>query len=57
MKNVNDVARSLYDGGWRSNDIEDLVDEYELSYEEACDLCLELEVLEVKNSLVRRRRI
>ena len=32
MKNVNDIARSLYDGGWRC--------------EEAYEICSELELLE-----------
>ena len=50
MKNINDVARSLYDGGWRSVDLEDIMDEYELSYEEACDICQELEVLEKEDN-------
>lgn len=46
MKNVNDIARSLYDGGWRCEDLKDIMEEYEYSYEEAYDICQELELLE-----------
>ena len=46
MKNVNDIARSLYDGGWRCEDLNDIMEEYEYSYEEASEICQVLEVLE-----------
>ena len=46
MKNLNDIARSLYDGGWRCEDLKDIMEEYEYSYEEAYEICQELEVLE-----------
>lgn len=32
-------AAALYDGGWRSNDKEELTEEYELTEEEASKLC------------------
>ena len=46
MKNVNDVARSLYDGGWRCEDWRELIDEYDFSYTEIYEICGELELLE-----------
>ena len=46
MKNVNDIARSLYDGGWRCEDLNDIMEEYDCSYEEAYDICSALELLE-----------
>ena len=46
MKNLNDIAKSLYDGGWRCEDLKDIVEEYEYSYEEAYEICSELKFLE-----------
>ena len=46
MKNVNDIARSLYDGGWRCDDLKDLMKEYNFTFEEAYKICIELEFLE-----------
>ena len=39
-------AASLYDGGWRSEDKEALMAEYELTDEEAEEICEELKVYE-----------
>ena len=41
-------AAALFDGGWRSTDKEDLMDEYDLSEEDAEMLCNELEKLEAR---------
>ena len=35
-------AASLYDGGWRTEDRDRLIDEYNLTEEEADDICKEL---------------
>lgn len=37
---------SLYDGGWRSVDIAEMIDEYNLTLEEASDICTQLAELE-----------
>ena len=39
-------AASLYDGGWRAEDRDQLIDEYNLTAEEADDLCRELAEVE-----------
>ncbi len=41
-------AAALFDGGWKSTDKEDLIDEYDLSEEDAERLCNELEKLEAR---------
>ena len=46
MKNLNDIAKSLYDGGWRCEDLKDLMEEYGFTFGQAFDICLELELLE-----------
>ena len=38
MSFISDIARSLYDGGWRCEDLKDIVEEYEI--------CSELKFLE-----------
>lgn len=38
IDDVRSSAAALYDGGWRSDDIEELIEEYELTEEEATDL-------------------
>ena len=43
---ISDSARALFDGGWRCEDFKDIMEEYEYSYEEACEICSELELLE-----------
>ena len=35
-------AASLYDGGWRAEDRDQLIDEYQLTEEEADEICREL---------------
>lgn len=39
-------AAALFDGGWRSDDREQLINEYDLTDEEADKIVLELERLE-----------
>lgn len=48
MTNYNNQysAASLYEGGWRSSDKEELMKEYGLTREEADELVAELEELE-----------
>lgn len=41
-------AASLYDGGWRSEDRDDLIDEYDLTEDEADAICAELSAIEAK---------
>ena len=46
MSFISDIVRSLYDGGWRSEDLEDIMDEYEMTYEDARNICEDLKELE-----------
>lgn len=39
MTDFTSSAAALYDGGWRSEDKEDLIQEYDLTEEEAGTLC------------------
>ena len=39
MKDAWGVAASLFDGGWRAEDREELISEYELTEEEADEIC------------------
>ncbi len=39
-------AAALYDGGWRAEDKADLISEYQLTAEEAEEICEELAELE-----------
>lgn len=39
MKDITLAAAALYDGGWRAEDKEELMSEYELTEEEATQLC------------------
>lgn len=43
---ISDTARALFDGGWRSEDWIELIDEYNFSLEEIYDICSELDLLE-----------
>lgn len=36
-------AQSLIDGGWRPEDYEEIRKEYELTEDEACEICQEME--------------
>lgn len=42
---IEQSARSLFDGGWRADDKEQLIAEYELTEQEANDICEWLEEL------------
>lgn len=46
MKDYLASAASIYDGGWRAEDRDQLIKEYELTGEEADKLCAILEELE-----------
>ena len=46
MKDYAASAAALYDGGWRAEDRDHLIKEYELTEEEADKLCEILEELE-----------
>ncbi len=43
-------AAALYDGGWRSGDLEDLVTAYRMTHEEAEEICKELKKMEEKEN-------
>ena len=46
MKNFSYEAASLFDGGWRAEDHDELMREYDLTDEEATKLCEELAEME-----------
>ena len=46
IKDVQSSAAALYDGGWRSGGRDELIAEYDLTEDEADQLCEELERLE-----------
>lgn len=46
MRDYTATAASLYDGGWRAEDREQLVQEYNLTAEEAYEICKLLEEME-----------
>lgn len=50
LKDVSSSAAALYDGGWRSGDVDQLRAEYDLSEEEAQELCNALADLEERNN-------
>lgn len=39
MTDYRSSAAALYDGGWRAEDRDDLIEEYRLTEEEASELC------------------
>lgn len=43
------VAAALYDGGWRTYDMSDIIEEYALSKEEARGVYQELDKIEIMN--------
>ena len=43
---ISDIARYLFDGGWRCEDLKDLMEEYNFTFEKAYKICSELELLE-----------
>jgi hypothetical protein len=46
LKDISMSAAALYDGGWRSTDKEQMMDEYDLEEQEAEAICNELEKME-----------
>ena len=46
MSFISDIARSLYDGGWRCTDLKDIMEEYSFTFEQTFEICSELELLE-----------
>lgn len=46
--NYNYSAASLYDGGWRAEDRADLIEEYDLTENEADEICKELAEIEAE---------
>jgi hypothetical protein len=46
MKDFETSAAALYDGGWRATDKEELIEEYDLTEEEASKICELLEEYE-----------
>lgn len=46
LKDISSSAAALFDGGWRSSDREQLIQEYDLTKEESDLLCEELERIE-----------
>jgi hypothetical protein len=49
LKDVSSSAAALYDGGWKSADADQLRAEYDLTEDEAQELCSALADLEEKN--------
>lgn len=47
MTQINDqyTAANLLDGGWRPEDVEEMIEEYGLTRDEANDIALEMEML------------
>ena len=41
--NISDIAASLYGGGWRAEDRDDLISEYDFTDREADAICTQLE--------------
>ena len=50
IEDVRSSAAALYDGGWRSDDRDELIEEYELTEEEADSLVKELKKIEEENA-------
>ena len=50
IKDVQSSAAALYDGGWRAADKEDLIEEYELTADEAAEICELLQEYEEKDT-------
>ena len=46
IKDIESSAAALYDGGWRSDDREELIEEYQLSGDEADAICEKLKEYE-----------
>jgi len=59
LRDITSSAAALYDGGWRSTDKEQMMDEYDLEEQEAEAICNELEKMEAEieaESRKQRRR-
>lgn len=50
MENLYEVALSLYDGDWRAEDREQLISEYDLTEDEADEICKLLEEFSKKTT-------
>jgi hypothetical protein len=48
MKDITSAAAALYDGGWRADDRDELIAEYDLTEEEADAICEMLREYECK---------
>jgi len=46
MKDIESVVSSLFDGGWTSNDEEELQREYQFTTEQAQEICVRLNQIE-----------
>lgn len=46
IKDIESITAALYDGGWRSDDREELIAEYQLSEDEADAICEKLKEYE-----------
>ena len=49
IKDLGNSAAALYDGGWRSEDKEELIQEYNLTNDEADAICELLSEFEAEN--------
>lgn len=49
LERLKENAGALYDGGWRWYDLESLMVEYELTYEDGEKLCNELENIQIND--------
>ncbi len=56
LKDIKSSAAALYDGGWRSEDKDQLREEHNLTLEDVEELCKELERLEEQYSLAELRK-
>jgi hypothetical protein len=43
LNTVHMDAQALLDGGWKPDDYEEIKEEYELTEDEACEICQEME--------------
>jgi hypothetical protein len=50
IKDVSSSAAALYDGGWRAEDRDQLIKEYDLTAEEADEICKALEGFEAEKN-------
>ena len=46
LKDIQSSAAALFDGGWRSSDRDQLIEEYELTPDETDAICAELDRME-----------